>query len=185
MSPLHRLDMFGVGAPGFERFLRGKTEHGELLAVVGFERLDRQKAGKTADDVVHALAESVVFVDRGAVTQLQIANDNHFANHVSLPLGDGFPLPISSVSRWLCYIAHPNLNGLPASDCLWSVHVAPYVSICRYRPVAAAGCRAGRFDPKASQASLAWLWLPARLSPAAEQQHSALQAEGSDAADVA
>src|SRR3954462_5918536 len=85
----------------------------------------------------------------------------------------------------LCYIAHPNLNGLPASDCLWSVHVAPYVSICRYCPAAAAGCRAGCFDPKASQASLAWLWLPARLSPAAEQQHSALQAEGSDAADVA
>src|SRR3954468_25036071 len=137
MSPLHRLDMFGVGAPGFERFLRGKTEHGELLAVVGFERLDRQKAGKTADDVVHALAESVVFVDRGAVTQLQIANDNHFTNHVSLTLGDGFPFSISSVSGWALLHRPPEFEW-PAGIRLFMV--SPCRALCVYLSLLSCRC---------------------------------------------
>lgn len=85
MSALHRLDMVRVGAPGFERVLRSETEHGKLLAVLGLERLDGQKAGQAADDVVHAFTQPIMFFLRGTVSQLQIANDNHFADHASSP----------------------------------------------------------------------------------------------------
>src|SRR3984957_17138748 len=73
---------------------------------------------------------------------------------------------------------HPDLNGLPAAECLWCSDVAPHVSIHCCCPVAAVGDRASRAGSEEAQAGLAWLRLPARLSTAAEQQPAGLYAEG-------
>src|SRR5450432_2551719 len=43
--------------------------------------------------------------------------------------------------RWT---AHSDLNRLPTAGRLWCAYVPPYVSVDCYRPVAAAGRRAGR-----------------------------------------
>jgi hypothetical protein len=47
------------------------------------KRLDGNKARKTADNIVHPLAESIIFVTGCARPQLQVADYNYFANHVS------------------------------------------------------------------------------------------------------
>src|ERR1700754_2295987 len=57
--------------------------------------------------------------------------------------------------------SHSNLNGLRADDCLWSNHVAHYVSIRCCRPAAAARPRSGGVRQETAQAGLAWLRLPA------------------------
>src|ERR1700722_17044446 len=69
---------------------------------------------------------------------------------------------------------HPDLNGLPAAECLWCSDVAPHVSIHCCHPVAAVGDRASRAGSEEAQAGLAWLRLPARLPSAAEQQPAGL-----------
>ncbi len=77
---------------------------------------------------------------------------------------------------------HFNLNGHRARDCLLIAHGCRrscfylLLSSCRR-------CRSPRqLTPPKSQSRLAWLRLPARLSPAAEQCPAALQAEGRGAA---
>src|SRR5579859_3072046 len=85
MPSLHGFHMLGMRAPGFQRLFGSETENGYFLAIVGLEGLNRLKAGKTADDIVHAFAQPVVFVLRGALAQLQVSDNEHFVDH-SLPL---------------------------------------------------------------------------------------------------
>src|SRR5579872_3985298 len=92
MPSLHRLDMFGMRPPGFQRFLRGEAKQADFLAVDGLVRLDRLEAGKLAHEVVHALAETAIFVDVGAIPQLQVPNNDHFADHLFPSVIEATPL---------------------------------------------------------------------------------------------
>jgi hypothetical protein len=46
--------------------------------------------------------------------------------------------------KQLRWTAHSDLNRLPTAGRLWCPYVAPRVSVDCYRPIAAAGRRAGR-----------------------------------------
>src|SRR5579872_1551151 len=45
MPSLHRLDMFGMRPPGFQRFLRGEAKQADFLAVDGLVHLTDWKPG--------------------------------------------------------------------------------------------------------------------------------------------
>src|SRR5882724_227521 len=94
VSPLHRLQMLGMGAPGFQGLFGGESEYGYLFAVIGLEGLDRLKARKLADDAVHALAQFVVLVLRCALAQFQVSDNEHLVDHfLSLAKLDAGTLP--------------------------------------------------------------------------------------------
>jgi hypothetical protein len=81
VSTLHGFDMFGMGAPGLQRLLGSKAEYRDLLAVLGLELLDRQKARQLADDAVHALAKLAILVHVGSMPEFQVADHNHITDH--------------------------------------------------------------------------------------------------------
>src|SRR5579863_4184749 len=120
---LHGFHMIGMGAPGLQCRFGGEPEDGYFLAIIRLERLDRLKAGKIADDTVHALAQTVVFLLRRAFAHLQISDDDHFPDH-------------SLSSSWEMDAAPPAARCRPLKfDCEWAF-VTP--------PSDAARCRSAR-----------------------------------------
>jgi len=71
-----------------------------------------------------------------------------------------------------------DLNRIPATRRLCCVNVTHIIRIDHHSPFTPTRRHVRRAHTQAARRALAWLWFPARLSPAAEQRHSRIRQEG-------